>query len=133
MLRCALPARPPFQALQRPQQFRGGEHVKRQLTQPVQGPIELVEDLDDLFATAATHASNSTKGHRNLEPSDVTTETKVAQGITGLSARAFGKSRVKQVTDAMAFPQVQQIRQHLQRRTHAFVILDARVHAIGRG
>jgi hypothetical protein len=43
-LRCAQPARHPFQSLQRPQPFRGGEHVKRQLTQAVQGAIERVED-----------------------------------------------------------------------------------------
>ena len=66
MLGCAHPARPAFQALQGSQQFWGGQHVKRQLTQAVQSAIERVEDLDDLFATAATHASNFTKGHRHL-------------------------------------------------------------------
>ena len=62
----------------------------------------------------------------------VATESTVRQGIADFLARAFGKSRIKQVSDAMAFPQAEQVRQHLQRRARAFVILDARVHPIAR-
>ena len=68
VLGCAGAACGAFEALQRPQPFRGGEHVKRQLTQAVQGAVERVEDLDDLFATAATHASNFTKALRQESP-----------------------------------------------------------------
>ena len=52
----AQPACHPFQALQRPQPFRGGEHIKRQLTQPVKVTIERVEDLHDLLTRTRTHA-----------------------------------------------------------------------------
>ena len=68
VLGCAQPTRDPFEALQRPQPFRGGEHVKRQLTQTVQVAIKRVENLHDLLATTATHTPNSTKTHRQKQP-----------------------------------------------------------------
>ena len=62
------------------------------------------------------------------ETGDFTGGIKPTDGL--LLHKGFGKSRIKQITDAMAFPQVQQVRQHLQRRTHALVVLDTRVGAI---
>ena len=55
MLRCALPARPALQALRHPHEIRDGQCVEAQLTQAVQHGVELVENLDDFLATAATH------------------------------------------------------------------------------
>ncbi|VAZ76844.1 hypothetical protein LAUMK4_03227 [Mycobacterium persicum] len=55
-LRGSQPPRRALQTLQRTQSLGGGEHLKRQLTQPVQLRIERVEDLDDVVTTARTHA-----------------------------------------------------------------------------
>ncbi|VAZ63893.1 hypothetical protein LAUMK22_05735 [Mycobacterium kansasii] len=56
VLRCPQPARQAFQALQGAHSLGGGEHVKRQLAQTIQIRVERVEDPDDVFTTARTHA-----------------------------------------------------------------------------
>ena len=56
VLGCAQPARHALQALQGPQPFWGGEHVKGQRAQGVQIVIERAEDLSDILTTARTHA-----------------------------------------------------------------------------
>ncbi|VBA59041.1 hypothetical protein LAUMK191_04815 [Mycobacterium attenuatum] len=56
VLRRPQPARHALQALHGPQPLGGGEHVKRQLTQTIQIRVERVEDPDDVFTTARTHA-----------------------------------------------------------------------------
>jgi hypothetical protein len=68
VLGCAGAAGDAFEALEGPHQFWSRQHVKSQFTQAVQGNIDRVEDLDDLLATAATHASNFTKAHRQKHP-----------------------------------------------------------------
>ncbi len=68
VLGCPQPARHPFEALQRPKLVSGGEHVKRQLAQPVHVCIARVEDLDDVLARTRTHTGNSKKNHRQKWP-----------------------------------------------------------------
>jgi hypothetical protein len=65
VLGCAGAAGDAFEALEDPHQFRSPQHVKRQLTQPVQVGVERVEDLDDLFGDYCNPCSNFTKDHRH--------------------------------------------------------------------
>jgi len=55
MARYGQPPRDPFQALQDPQSFRGGQRVKRQLADTLHTGVERVEDLFDLLATTRKH------------------------------------------------------------------------------
>ena len=68
VLRCAEAACGAFEVFELAEQFWGGQDVKRQVAQAVQGGVERVRDLDNLLATAATHASNFTKAHRQKRP-----------------------------------------------------------------
>jgi hypothetical protein len=45
-----------FQVFEGTQSFRGGQRVKGELAHAFQVGVQRVEDLDDLLATADTHA-----------------------------------------------------------------------------
>ncbi len=80
MLRGSQPPRRALQTLQRTRSLGGGEHRKRQLTQPVQLRIERIEDLDDVVTTART-MPEILRTPTDMNCRHVTIETTVTQGI----------------------------------------------------